>query len=150
MKQKPLSIFALLTLLGLFDISAQAPSGNESLAQVADKALAEGKDAKLNVGFALVLGLDAEQPLPLKRIEFVKAGVTNVLNVVRDHTNTIILSERWQFLATFYLTDRSGALRRAVVNDGAIAVGGLTNLPLSAAAAGFQKQKKLWLQQTTR
>jgi len=33
----------------------------------------------------------------------------------------------------------------AVVNDAAVANGGLTNLALKAAAPGFEKQKKLWL-----
>ena len=134
-------VVALLTLLDLCDFSAQAQS---SLGPAADKALAEGKDATLNVGFARALGLRAEQPLPLRRIHSEKDGVTNVLNVLRDSTNTIILSERRQLLATFY---RSGTLKKAIVNDGAIANGGLTNLSLNAAADGFQKQKKLWLQQ---
>lgn len=110
--------------------------------------MAEGKEATLNVGFARLLGLKADQPLPLKRLQFERDGMTNVLNVLRDDPNTIILSERRQSLATFYLTDRSGTLRRAVVNDGAIANGGITNLAVKAAAPGFEKQKNLWLQQT--
>src|SRR5687767_6995300 len=98
---------ALLTLLGLFDFSASGQSTTNSLAKVAEKALAEGKEATLNVGFARFLGLKADQPLPLKRLQFEKDGMTNVLNVLRDNTNTIILSERRQSLTTFYLTDRS-------------------------------------------
>ena len=141
---------ALLTILSLFDFSAQGQSTTNSLAQAADKALAEGKEATLNVGFARLLGLKAEQPLPLKRIQFEKNGVTNVLNVLRDNPNTLILSERRQLIATFYLTDRSGTLRRAVLNDGAIANGGITNLTLKAASGDFEKQKKIWLQQTVR
>ncbi|HLK54614.1 MAG TPA: hypothetical protein VKU42_14230 [Candidatus Angelobacter sp.] len=141
---------ALLALVCLLNFSASAQSATNQLAQVADKALADGKDATLNVGFARYLGLKAEQPLPLKRIQIGKEGVTNVLNVLRDNTNTIILSERRQMLTTFYLTDRSGTLRRAVVNDGAVANGGITNLTLKAAADDFEKQKKLWLQQTAR
>jgi len=140
---------ALLTLLGLLNLSAPGQSTTNSLAQAANKAMVEGKDATLNVGFARFLGLKAEQPLPLKRIQTEKDGATNVLNVLRENTNTIILSERRQLITTFYLTDRSGTLKRAVVNDGAIANAGLTNLTLKAAASGFAKQKRLWQQSQT-
>ena len=143
-------LIASLAVLGLSDFSTSGQSTTDSLAKVADKALLEGKEATLNVGFARFLGLKAENPLPLKRLQFEKDGMTNVLNVLRDNTNTIILSERRQALTTFYLTDRSGELRRAVVNDGSVANGGMTNLTLNGATAGFQKQKKLWLQQTAR
>lgn len=141
---------ALLALLGLFEFSARGQSTTNSLAQAADTALAEGKEATLNVGFARFLGLKAEQPLPLKRIQFEKDGATNVLNVLRDNPNTLILSERKGLITTFYLTDRSGTLRRAVVHDGGIANGGITNLTLKAAAGDFEKQKKAWWQQTAR
>ena len=140
---------ALFTL-GLFNISVLGQSVTNSLAQAADKALTGGKDATLSVGFARIIGLKAEKPLPLKRLQIEREGVTNVLNVLRDNPNTIILSERRQMLTTFYLTDRSGVLRRAVVNDGAIANGGLTNLTTKAAASGFENEKRLWFQQTAR
>lgn len=133
-----------------FKFSATGQSTTNSLAQAADKAMAEGKDSTLSVGFARFFGLKAEQPLPLKRLKTEKDGATNVLNVLRENTNTIILSERRQLIATFYLTDRSGTLKRAFVNDGAITNGGLTNLTLKAAASDFEKQKKLWQQQTAR
>ena len=138
----------LLTLIGLFGCSSPTRPKSEPLAQVAERALAEGKDAKLNVWFARYLGLKAEKPLPLKRLQFEKDGATNMLNVLRDQSDTIILSERRQLLATFYLTDRTGHLRRAVVNDAAIADGGITNLALEAAVASFEIQKQLWLQQS--
>ena len=112
--------------------------------------MAEGKDATLSVGFARFFGLKAEQPLPLKRLQTEKDGVTNVLNVLRDNTNTIIMSERRQLVTKFYLTDQSGTLKRAVVNDGAIANGGLTNLTLTSAMSDFEKQKILWQQKTAR
>lgn len=142
--------FCLLAVLGLFDFSAPGQSPTNSLAQAADKALAEGKEGTINVGFARFLGLKAEQPLPLKRIQFEKDGATNVLNVLRDNPNALILSERRQHIATFYLTDRAGTLRRAVVNNAAIANGGITNIPLKVAAGDFEKLKKIWLQETAR
>jgi hypothetical protein len=124
---------------------AAAPS--ESLSQVADRVLTEGEEAKLNAGFAKVLGLKTEQPLVLKRLRFEKEGTTNVFNVLLKDRNTIILSEYQQSVVTFYLTDRAGNLVKAVANDSAIANGGLTNLTPTTAAAGFNREKKLWLQQ---
>jgi hypothetical protein len=115
---------ALFTVLGLFSSSALGQATTGSLSKVADKALAEGKEATLNPRFARFLGLKADQPVPLKRLEFEREGITNVLNVLREPPNTIILFERRQSLATFYVTDRSGILRRAVVNDDAVANGG--------------------------
>jgi hypothetical protein len=141
---------AWLCLLGLFACSDRAEPSAESLAQVADRALAEGSDATLNVGFARVLGLQAEQPLPLKRVQFESDGATHLLDVGRNDPNILILTERREALATFYLTDRSGTLKRAVINDGAIRDGGLTNLTMEAAGAGFETQKRLWLQSSSR
>ncbi|MHB8522928.1 MAG: hypothetical protein ACYDH9_19505 [Limisphaerales bacterium] len=136
---------ALLTLTSLFGCSHPA-APTQPLAPVAERALADGEDAKLKVGFARFLGLKAEQPLLLKRLQFEKDGATHVLNVLRHDPNTIILSERRQSLTTFYVSDRSGNLSRAVVNDGAIADGGLTNLAPANAAASFAVEKQLWLQ----
>ena len=129
-------------------LSATAQTTTTPLAQAANKAMVEGKDATLNVGFARFLGLKAERPLPLKRLQTETDGATNMLNVLRESTNTIILSDRRKLITTFYLTDRSGTLKRAVVNDGAIANGGITNLTLKAAASAFEKQKILWQQKT--
>jgi hypothetical protein len=139
-----------LCLLGLSGCSERAEPSAESLAQVADRALAEGRDATLNVGFAQVLGLQVDQPLPLKRVQFERDGATHLLDVGRKDPNLLILTERRQALATFYLTDRSGTLRRAVVNDGAIRDGGLTNLTIEAAGSGFETQKRLWLRSSSR
>lgn len=65
-----------------------------SLVQVAERALTQGEDGKLNVEFARVLGLKADQPLLLKRLQLEKDGATHVLNVLRNDANTIILYER--------------------------------------------------------
>ena len=137
---------ALVALIVPFN-NAFAPEPPASLSQVADRALTQGEDAKLNAGFARILGLKTEQPLLLKRLQFEKEGATNVLHVLLKDRNTIILSERRRSLATFYLTDRAGNLIKAVVNDSAISNGGLTNLTGATATAGFDRQKKLWSQQ---
>jgi len=137
---------ASLALFGLFGCSKPPEPAAVTFAQAADRALAEGKDGTINVGFARALGLKAERPLPLKRARFDADGATNTLNVLLEDRNTIILSERRQNLGTFYPTDRSGTLKRAIVNDGAIANGGMTNLALEAAAPDFEKLKQLWVE----
>jgi len=138
--------FALIALIVQFE-NAFAAESSAPLSQVADRALTDGKDAKLNAGFARMLGLKTDQPLLLKRLQIERDGATNVLDVLPKARNTIILSERRQSITTFYLTDRAGNLVKAVVNDGAVSNGGLTNLTRATAMAGFDRQKKLWAQQ---
>ena len=138
--------FALAALLTPLH-NAGSAEASAALAQVADRVLTDGEDAKLNVVFAKVLGLKTEQPLTLKRLQFEKEGATHIFNVLKKDPNTIILSERRQSLTTFYLTDRAGKLIKAVVNDSAMANGGLTNLTRATATAGFDRQKRLWSQQ---
>ena len=82
----------------------------------------------MNAAFARVLGLKTEQPLILKRLQFEKDGTTNVFKVLLKDRNKIVIAEHRRSLGTFYLTDRAGNLLKAVVNDSAIANGGLTNL----------------------
>jgi hypothetical protein len=142
------SITLFLTFLALTTLCAcnRSAESTESLASVADKATTQGEDAKLNVGFARVLGLKAEQPLRLKRLRFDEKAATHAVDVLQDDPNTIILTVRRQSLGTYYVTDRSGKLKRAVVNDGTIAKGGITNISLEAAAPDFAEQKRLWAQ----
>ena len=142
---------AMLVLAALIRFSAEAQLvPPPTLARAADKTMAQGKDGKLNVGFAQFLGLKAEQPLSLKRLRIESDGATNMFNVLVERPDTIILSERRQLISTYYLTDRSGTLKRAVVNDAGITNGGLTNLPLKTAGPGFDKQKRLWQQEMDR
>lgn len=144
---KPLCwLVGLLVVLGLSGCSERGLPGAATLSDVADRAVAEGKDATMNVGFARFLGLAADQPLALKRLQFEEDGATNIFNVLVNDPNTIVLMKRRDFLGWFYLADRSGALKRAVVNDSAIADGGLTNLTAVEAAADFEALKRSWLQ----
>jgi hypothetical protein len=48
-------------------------------------------------------------------------------------------------MSTFYLTDLSGKLKRAIVNDGSIKSGGLTNISFATAEPRFQEEKKWWI-----
>ena len=89
-----------------------------------------------------------DQPPALKRIRFEHDGATHTVDVLVDDPETVIVTYRRQSLSTFYLCDRSGALKRAVENNASIADGGLTNLTTEAAGGDFEGLKQLWLRQT--
>jgi len=128
-------VLAVLTLLT--NVSAD----ENTLEGVAAKALREGKDASLNAFFAEQLGIaSAKQAIPLKRLKV----ESNVFNVSVTDRRTIILSVQAKNLTTYYLTDTSGQLKKAIINDSAVANGGLTNIPLNRAEAAFKEQKSFW------
>ena len=144
-------IITLLAIAVVFvALVMSAADSVQPLAPVIARAFSEGKDAKINASFARTLGLKTEQPLALKRLLIKRSGTTNVFNVLVQDRKTIILFDLQQPLRTYYLTDASGILKRAVINDSNIADGGLTNLTLSAAATGFAKQRQLWIEAGTR
>jgi len=120
-----------------------ADEKTEPLAPVVAKALKEGVDANLNAGFATVLGI-SKAGVPLKRLKSETNGVTNTFNVSLEDKKTVIITVREKQMSTFYLTDASGKLKRAVVNDGAVKSGGLTNVPVASAEEAFQKKVSFW------
>ena len=128
-------VLAILTLLT--NVSAAA----STLEEVAAKALREGKDASLNAFFAGELGIaSAKQAIPLKRLKV----ESNIFNVSVTDRRTIILSVQEKNLTTYYLTDTTGQLKKAIINDTAVANGGLTNIPVNRAETGFNEQKIFW------
>ena len=107
--------------------------------------MAEGKEASLNAFFAGQLGLPATKPVPLKRLTVESAARTNVANVSLVDKQTLIFSVREKNLTTFFLTDSSGKLRKALVNDSSVRNGGLTNLPALRAEREFTPVREFWL-----
>jgi hypothetical protein len=63
---------------------------------------------------------------------------------------TIVISVREGQMGTFYLTDLSGKLIRAIVNDGGIKDGGLTNIPIVNAQKAFEKERDWWIKRYAR
>ena len=107
--------------------------------------MAKGENKSLNSSFAKVLGIPAgSEPIPLKRVIQTSESSTNRFDVSLKDKRTIILTVVNENLSTFYLTDLSGELRRAVVNDASIRDDGLTNLPVSHARPAFEAQKQFW------
>ena len=144
-----------IILTALFNLAvndAEAAEGpTEPLTVVAVRVLSEGKEASMNGGFATFLGLTKnQQPLSIKRITSAITGTTNSVSVSLEDKKTIILSTRRHQLTTYYLTDRSGKLIRAVINDSKVIAGGLTNIPVATAQAAFEDQKNWWLKDSTR
>jgi hypothetical protein len=117
----------------------------EPLAPIANQALKDGKDGSINAGFATVLGLSKNQAVPIKRLTNERTGVTNSFSISLADKKTIVFTTRSNQLSTFYLTDLSGKLKRAIVNDGSNKSGGLTNISVATAEPRFQEEKKWWI-----
>ena len=116
------------------------------LSGVAFHVLAEGKDASMNGGFATYLGVTKNGArVSMKRIVVPTGSVTNDFYVSIEDKKTIVIVERKSSIDTFYLTDLLGNLKRVVVNDRNIKDGGLTNIPVKKAQAGFQQEKDWWI-----
>ena len=127
-------------VLVIFTLLTSVSADKNALEGVAAKAFREGKDASLNAFFAGHLGISTKQAIPLKRLKV----ESNIFNVSVTDPRTIILSVQAKNLTTYYLTDTSGQLKRAIINDSAVANGGLTNIPLNRAEAGFKEQVSFW------
>jgi len=122
-----------------------AAESSDTFAKLVTRVLQEGNDASLNAAFAKVLGVGSGQSaVRLKRLKSDRGGVTNIFNVSIEDKQTVILSVREKNISTYFLTDTTGKLKKAIVNDGAIADGGMTNLPLSVAEPKFRAQKDFW------
>ena len=128
----------------MMEITAMAQDA-EPLAKIARQALKDGKDGSINAGFATVLGLTKNEAVPIKRLTVERNGVTNSFSISLADKKTIVFTARSNQMGTFYLTDLSGKLKRAVVNDGSIKSGGLTNIPIATAEPRFREEKEWWI-----
>ena len=128
---------------------AQEKSG--PLSAIAAIALKDGKDGSINGGFATTLGLTKNRaPLPIKRLTAETDGATSTFSISTADKKTIILTVRREQMSTYYLTDLSGTLKRAVVNDAGVKAGGMTNLPVVDAKPAFEVQKDWWINKHSR
>jgi hypothetical protein len=132
-------------------VSRAADSSSPPLAPVSSHVISHGVDAKLNGGFASMLGLSKDKSdLKLKRMTVAEGTATNVCDVSVQDGKTILFHVRSGSITTYFTTDVYGVLRRAVVNDSAVTNGGLTNIPISKAEANFRIQKEFWIKQTNK
>lgn len=128
-------------------VSAQAADTAKPLAPVAAQALANGTDATLNPFFQRSLGVAAEEgrPLALKRLRDVQGNKTNYFDISVADKQTIIITAREGALSHYFLTDLSGTLQKAVVNDARNRSRGVTNVPNAVAQEPFERAKQGWL-----
>jgi hypothetical protein len=135
-------LFLILTLVPTHGADAGKP-----LEPVAVHALAQGTDATLNPFFLRTLGISAEEgrPLALKRLRDVQGNQTNFFDVSVADKQTVVLTTREGALSHYYVTDVSGNLRKAVVNDSKNRNAGLTSLPNAKAQESFERAKQFWL-----
>ena len=140
------AIVSTLVLCVMIDSTAMAEEATQPLAAIASRVLKEGTDARMNGRFATALGIARNQAsVSLKRVAAEVNGATNVFNVSFEDKKTIILSVREKQLTTFYLTDLSGKLKRVMINDSSLQIGGLTNIPVATAQRKFEQQKDWWV-----
>ena len=140
--------FIVLFVSIVFSIHAHAAdAAKTTLAPIAAHALTNGIDATLNPFFLRTLGIVAEEgrPLALKRLRDVQGNRTNYFDVSVVDKQTIVLTAREGALSHYFLTDVSGTLRKAVVNDSTFRNRGLTNIPNAVAQEPFERAKNSWL-----
>ncbi len=107
--------------------------------------LAEGKNNSIPPAFSRALGLTTNQPARGKVIISRSATETNSFWASLQDTNAAVIVTRKANLSWYYLTNASGRLRSAIVNDANIYHGGGTNLSVAGEGERFEAQKRKWL-----
>jgi hypothetical protein len=140
--------FVILSASWLFAQSQKTATHQtkSSLAGAIDRTLDQGHDAILPPHVSNLLGISPqEQEIPVK--QFVEMGepIRGFEVSTAEHNNVVIFVEsRAQKQSTFYLTSRSGTLRRVLaVVEGV----GHSRVPTKADKDEFEKEKKRWTDQ---
>ena len=114
------------------------------LSPVIMRVLKEGKSNNIPPAFSYALGLSTNKPAPGKVVISRSATETNSFWASLDGNAAVIINRKAN-LSWYYLTDASGRLRRAIVNDANIYHGGGTNLSVAKESGSFEAQKLKWL-----
>jgi hypothetical protein len=122
--------------------SAAAPG---ELSPVIGHVLSEGKSNNIPPAFSYALGLSTNKPAAGKVIISRGDTETNSFWASLQDSNSAVMITRKANLSWYYLTDSSGQLRRAIVNDANIYHGGGTNLSLGKERERFEAHKRRWL-----
>ena len=132
-------------LIGMVWVAAFAAQQPGELSPVISHVLAKGKNNNIPPAFARALGLSTNQPAPGKAIIEQTSTETNAFWASLQNTNAAVITTRKGNLSWYYVTDASGQLRRAMVNDANIYHGGGTNLSVAKEGERFEAQKRKWL-----
>jgi hypothetical protein len=135
----------IFILIATTDLTASAAESPGELSPVIAHVLTEGKNNNVPPGFAHALGISTNQPAPGKVIIDRSGTETNSLWASLQNTNVAVIMTRKANLSWYYLTDASGRLRRAIVNDANIYHGGGTNLSAAKEGERFEVQKRKWI-----
>ena len=141
--------YLILAVVGaLCTLAAQtqkpaAPKAKTRLASAIDRTLEQGHDAILPPHVSTLLGISQEQEVPVK--QFVEMGelIRGFEVSTAEHNHVVIFVEkRAEKETTYYLTSRSGVVRRILsVRDGV----GYARLPSKDDKDAFQKEKQTWV-----
>src|ERR1043165_8542342 len=108
------SIFTLIATACLTGFTAESP---DELSPVIAHVLTEGKTNSIPPAFARALGVSTNQPAPGKVIIDTSGGETNSFWVSLQNTNTAVIMTRKANLSWYYVTDTSGRLHHAMINN---------------------------------
>jgi len=131
------------TYLGSTVFPAESPG---ELGHVIGHVLTEGKNNTIPPAFSRALGLTTNQPALGKAIISRTDTETNAFWASLKDTNAAVIITRKANLSWYYVTDASGQLRHAMVNDANIYHGGGTNLSVAKERDRFEEQKRTWVE----
>lgn len=132
------------TQLGSIVFPAEQPG---ELSPVISHVLTRGKTNNIPPAVARALGLSTNTPALGKFVFTTSPPETNAFWVSLKSTNAAVIITRKENMCWYYVTDASGQLLHAMVNDfnSRQYHGGGTNLSVVKERQPFEVQKKKWL-----
>ena len=125
---------------------AAAPKAKSRLASAIDRTLEQGHDAILPPHVANLLGISPqEREVPVKQFAEMGELIRGFEVSAAAHNNVVLFVEsRARKESTFYLTSRSGVLRKVLsVREGV----GYARVPTKDDREAFEKEKQHWVDQ---
>jgi hypothetical protein len=145
-----------LAVVATLSVAAERGGNDQApFRRLSEFVLQNGADAKIAPNISQMLGL---VPVPaeveVKQASHREGQVIRTFNVSKEKHEDIVIwtwEQNGSSRLTFYLTSPKGTLREAVCSE---AVSGgeyrAVHMPISAAKAGFQKEKQYWLERAKR
>ena len=144
-------LVALLAIIATVAAPAERPTTNPPFRRFSDLVLRDGDEAKISPNISHMLGLVPDPAaVEVKQASHREGQLIRTFNVRKDNRADIVIWTWDQSSGSrliFYLTSPRGTLRKAVRSE--TQPGGeyhAMHVPISAARAGFLKEKQYWLE----
>jgi hypothetical protein len=149
-------VLSLLAVFATLSVAAEHAGDDKApFRRFSEFVLRNGVDAKISPNISQMLGL---VPVPavveVKQASHREGQVIRTFNVGKEKHEDIVIwtwEQNGRSRLTFYLTSPAGTLRETVRSEQV--PGGeyqAVHVPISAAKAGFQKEKQYWLERAKR